>query len=400
VKRNLLVCALTLPILCAGLAGSSGWSASGQSVLPPKARYDMDVGTQTGLSAMAGRGMGGAMSMMFGGGGGSDAHELHLRLGSKLTPTGGAPKADHFFTPTAKLGKSVPLITPQPVVSEQMPGGMRPKGRLLIYWGCGAHAGKGQPVIIDFAKVAAGQMPPNLFSTRVPVDHGPSITNSKTFGEWPNSKSGKPPGGGSSVMGAHRIAGNYSPEIAYSLAQDYMPGLHGQASAVASGATNLSWNSVAGATGYYAWVMGMKMDQASGGNAPRDMVWWSSSSAREFGAGLWDWLPPATVQRLIGERVVMPSSQTQCMVPAEVKASAPDFMIGNLYAYGPQVDFAYPPRPANSATPWAPDWTVRVRFRSTTSWMMAGPMAASQGQAPAQPRCKPSIFGAVLGAGC
>jgi hypothetical protein len=382
------------------VAATTTRSAPAQSVTPAKARYAMDVGTQTGLAAMAGRGMGGAMSMMFGGGGGGDAHELRLRLGSTLTPTGGVAKADHHFTPPAKLGKLVPLVTPQSRPQETMPGNMpRPKGRMLIYWGCGAKAPKGQPVIIDFAKVAAGQMPPNLFSVRVPMDHGPSVNNSKTYGEWPNGKSTKMPSSASSIIGAHRIAGTYSPEISFTLAQDYMPGIRGQAADLAGGAINLSWNSVTAATGYYAWVMGMKM--GAGGSAPQDMVWWSSSSAREFGGGLWDWLPPATVQRLIGEKVVLPPSQTQCTVPAEVKAAAPDFIMGNLFAYGPEASFVYPPRPASTSAPWVQEWTARVRYRSTTTWMIGGGMAGGMaGQQQDRPKCKPSILGAVLGAGC
>src|SRR3546814_8620928 len=44
----------------------------------------------------------------------------------------------------------------------------RPKGRMLLYWGCGATPGPGQPVVIDFSKLAAGQMPPDLFTTTIP----------------------------------------------------------------------------------------------------------------------------------------------------------------------------------------------------------------------------------------
>ncbi len=35
-----------------------------------------------------------------------------------------------------------------------------PKGRVLLFWGCGETARPGQPVEIDFAKMAAGQVPP------------------------------------------------------------------------------------------------------------------------------------------------------------------------------------------------------------------------------------------------
>ena len=40
-----------------------------------------------------------------------------------------------------------------------MPQGYeKPKGRMLIYWGCGEHVGAGQPTVIDFSKLAAGQV--------------------------------------------------------------------------------------------------------------------------------------------------------------------------------------------------------------------------------------------------
>lgn len=359
-----------------------------------KARYAMDVGTTTGLAGMAGGGKGTAMSMMFGGGG-REARELHLRLGSTMAATG-TPVADHFFQPAAKLGKSVPLTSPvQTTPREESGQFQRPKGRLLLYWGCGTHAPKGQPAIIDFSKIGTGQPMPNLYSARIPADRGPSAANSRTYGEWPNAKSGKQPQSGS-LIGNHRISSTYAPEIQFALAQDYMAGLRGQTSPAADGAFNLNWNSVPTATGYYAWVMGMKMDGA-GSDGPRDMVWWSSSSGREFGGGLFEWLSPAVVQQLIADRTVMPPSQTSCTVPAEVKAAAPDFMLGNLYAYGPETNIAYPPRPTTGL--WNPEWTARVRFRSTTTWMIGGPMGQSGAVETGRP-CKPSLFGAVTGLGC
>ena len=71
----------------------------------------------------------------------------------------------------------------------------------------------GQPVIIDFAKVAAGQMPPGLFSTNVPVDRGPNAANSRTYAEWPNKKSSKPPA--SATMDAWVAAGEASTAAGY-----------------------------------------------------------------------------------------------------------------------------------------------------------------------------------------
>ena len=129
----------------------------------PVARYDMRAGT---VSGMAGMGGGGMMSAMMGGGGGKTQHELYLRLGSSNAASPGAPKADHFMPPSAKLGKSVALVTPKQEKTEDVLP-QKPKGRLLIFWGCGEHSPKGQPVVIDFAKVAAGQVPPGLWTTSI-----------------------------------------------------------------------------------------------------------------------------------------------------------------------------------------------------------------------------------------
>ncbi|MBB5685215.1 hypothetical protein [Sphingobium boeckii] len=399
---------MTAGVAGAGCAVIVQGMAAGPSA--PMARYVMDVSTTSGMAAMGG-GMGGAMSMMFGGGD-REARSIELRLGSSLSPTGGAPKADHFPPVSAKMGKALPLTSPKPATPGE-PGKdkeysnqfQKPKGRLLLYWGCGAKAGKGQPVIIDFSKLAKGQMPPNLFTTRVPTpDTGPMLTNSRTYGAWPGDKGGKQPTKASSLLGEHRVAGNYAPEIKFTLGQDFMPAINGKARDLPGGAADLSWNSVTNATGYYAWAMGAK--DAGGDSA--DMVWWTSSAARDFGGGLWDWLPPETVRRLITEKVVMPPTQTSCTIPAEVKAASPGFLMGNLYAYGPEAHFAYPPRPANAAAAWKPEWTTRVRFRSNTSWLIGGPdmgaaMSGDDGAKPKGKKCKGGLGGILsgaIGAGC
>lgn len=366
--------------------GSSALDAQ-HAASGPKARYWMDVATTSGFGGMGAMGGGGGnpMAAMFGGGrGGSFQHQLTLRLGSTLAPTGGDPDADHFMPAGAGLGASVPLETPRHVTTPEEPAEpgappnfQRPKGRMLIFWGCGAHAGPGQPVIIDFSKLAAGQMPPHLFATDIPVETGPTESNSRTFGVWPSSKSHKTIGADASLLGAHKVAGNYSPDIGFSLSQDFMAPLQLTSQAAGDGSTPMSWNAVPAATGYYAFLFGAQ----SRGGSDGDVVMWSSANRQEFGGGLSDWLAPATVARLIGEHVVMPPSQTSCTVPAEVKQAAGQFMMVQLYAYGPEENFAYPPRPANPRTPWNVEWTAKARYRSSTGTILGMPgMAAMQGR--------------------
>jgi hypothetical protein len=372
---------------------------SAQKTTGPKERYEMDVATMSGFAAMGGGkgGMGGAMSMMFGGGPDKAvAHQLLLRLGSDQAPGAPPPKGDHYFEPQARLGKSVPLISPERREGSYTTEFERPKGRLLLYWGCGAKAGPGQPVVIDFAKVAAGQVPPGLFSTAVPVVREVSAANSRSYMDWPNSKGGKPPSKDSSLLGAHRVASNVGSDINFTLAQDYMDPLQASTAAQGDGSVMIRWNPVQNATGYVAWTIG-GMDRGGSG----DMVWWTSSASREFGGGLWDWLPPATVAKLIPQKIVMPPSQTSCQIPAEVKRAAGGFMMTQLYAYGPERDFAYPPRPANPRLPWKPDWTAKVRYRSNTSVMLGMPgmedmgdndgSNANNGNEPPKKKCKPRI---------
>lgn len=371
----------------------TGPAATQTAASGPVARYEMRAGTMSGMAGMGG-GMGGAMAMMFGGGGGAQ-HELQLRLGSTQTPAKGKPKADHFMPSGAKLGKSVALITPAADPESVPEEFQRPKGRLLIYWGCGEKAPKGQPVIIDFARLAAGQMPPDLYSRTILRDYGPTMANSRTYGHWP-SKDGKYAKPDSSLLGAHRIAGNYSPEIAFNLSQDFMAPLALQTSDT-GGSVPMSWGGIPAATGYYAWAFGGKMD---GSDQPKDMVWWSSSAAREFGGGLTDWLSPANVARLVQQKVVMPPATTRCTIPAEVRRAAPDFLMASLYAYGPEENFSFPPKPADAKTPWHLQWTTRVRHRSMASVMIGMPgMDGMQGAEaePAEKKCKPSLGGMLGG---
>lgn len=374
----------------------------------PIARYDIKAGTVSGTGAM---GAGSMMGMMFGGRGGNNVqHELLLRLGSSQAASKGEPRAEHFMPAGARLGKSVVLgmAKVERAEGDQLP--QKPKGRLLIFWGCGANAPKGQPVIIDFAKAAGGQMPAGIWTTTIPRDSGPSPQNSRTFAHWPydDGKSAKPD---SSLIGPHRIASNYAPEISFTAAKDFMSPLQATNRQQAGGATLLSWNNIPAATGYLAFVSGGKMGPKG---EMGDMVIWTSSATRQFGGGLSDWLTPTQVAGLVRDRTILPPSATSCLIPAEVRQAAPDFTAGTLTAFGPEEDFSYPPRPASNATPWRLEWTARIRHRSTTSWVEAqgmsmgsmgargasgeeGPQGQEQQSQGQQKRCKPKGLGGMLG---
>lgn len=386
--------------LIGGLAmAGAGAGVVAQQASAPVARYEMRAETMSGFGAGGQGGMGAAMAMAMGGTPKAQ-HMLWLDLGSSRAAADGKPKAEHFMPAGAKLGKSVLLKTPVKMPAE--PGTtefQRPKGRMLIFWGCGEHAPKGQPVVIDFSKLAAGQVPPGLFTTAVPVDRWVSPSSSRTYGTWPSDdgKSAKPD---SSLVGAHRVVANYSPELAFSLAKDFMGPLNASNSSQPSGATMLRWGAVRDATGYYAMIIGGK--QAPKGQDMVDIVWWSSSASRQFGGGLSDWLAPATVAKLVADKTVMSPQTTTCTIPAEVKAAAPDYMFGTLHAYGPEESFAYPPRPADPKVKWVPEWTARIRHRSTTGFLVGiegfGGATGTETEAP-KPQCRPKKkgLGGLLG---
>ncbi len=345
-----------------------------QKVNPPIAVYWMSIDTTSGLP-MGGAGGGGGMSsmdigrMMMGGGmeGGANRTML-LELGSQRSASG-TPAAAHEIPSSLKMGASLPLETPQqarrPEPREDgMPDNFeKPRGRMLIYWGCGEQAGPGQPYVVDFARMAQGEMPQGLMSRRVNVQRGPSVSRSRTYGDWPNQRDSQRVPGDASLLGDHQVKGNYSPDIKFALADKYefMEPVN-LSQAKSGGGIKLSWNSVANAHGYFASAMGSK-------EGTEDIVFWSSSNSREFGDQLLTWLAPREVARLIKERIVLPTSTTECAVPAQFVVAAPSAFV-RFIAYGEEANFVHPPRPQDPKVVWNQEWAAKVRLKSTTSAML------------------------------
>ena len=125
------------------------------------------------------------------------------------------------------------------------------------------------------------------------------------------------------------------------------------------------------------------------------MVLWSSSETADAGMGVLDYLPPATIDRWIKERVLLPASATSCAMPAGIFASADNNRGGGgmmrMIAYGPESNIAWPPKPADPKLAWNPEWNVRVRTKSTTTAMLGMDMGAmgQQGDPQQQPKEKP-----------
>lgn len=334
--------------------------------------------------------MGQMMSMMQGGS--SVSHTLDLRLASRQKPAA-SPNAEHFIPPGLQMGPSLPLITPAaakaPRETPGMPSGYeQPKGRMLIYWGCGERVGPGQPTVLDFSKLAAGQIPPGMaaFATMGRAAVPPQAGQSAGFGQWPNDRDSRPVPVQGSILGAHRVEGNYSPPIGFSLTagQDFMPdlGLH-EAAPLPSGAVTLGWRTAPQATGYALTMFG--------GAENGDVIVWTS--ANKAAAANLDYLPPSEVRKLIAAGQALPPSANQCVLPAEVATASPGGVI-MMIGYGPETFFAEAPK--------VPKWAVRVRYKSTASLIRGmgdmGSMQGASGPPVQQPKKKKKFgIGDVLG---
>jgi len=64
----------------------------------------------------------------------------------------------------------------------------------------------------------------------------------------------------------------------------------------------------------------------------------------------------------------MPATADRCTVPAEVARAAPQSML-SLIAFGGESNFAQP-RPAGAARTWRPEWSVKLRTKSTHMGML------------------------------
>jgi hypothetical protein len=269
---------------------------------------------------------------------------------------------------------------------------------MLFFWGCGENVGPGQPVILDFAQLAQGALPPNMRSVSVRAFRsGPSFGRDRGFAEWPNRKETKAVPAAGSLVGDHRVTGGFIPEIRFAVGSghDFMEPLALRQNKPASGGQLLQWNRVPTAIGYFANGLGFKREGASAGEGG-DIVYWNSSSVRLLGGEqLMGFLPPAETERLIRENVVMKGDTTQCQVPRQVaEAAGGELMMLNLNAFGPELNVVHPPRPEDPRITWEQVYAVKLRLRSFTG-MMAGMEGRGERQAqrqeqPAEPGAAPS----------
>ena len=346
-----------------------------QQVRPPIAVYWMSVETAGGMGMSVPAGLGALMPSSMRGG-----RRIKLDLGSSQAASGD-PRAAHAIPPGLSIGDSLPLVTPkiERPQSRPEPTGERepptPKGRMLIYWGCGEQVRAGQPVVFDFAKMDPQEAAKVFRSHGVSRPSGPAPGRNKSDGGWPNPENSTPGPDSASLRGAHVVSGNYSPEIRFPVDErhDFMdPVAFDPVRKTEAGALAVKWRAIPTATGYFATATGR-------GENETDVVMWSSSEVQDIGQSLMDYLPNAEVQRLIREKVILTPQTLECAVPAGIfKGEGAMF---NFIAYGDEMNLVHPPRPADPKQPWNQEWAVKLRLKSTGMTLLSE-NAGSRGARP------------------
>ena len=414
-------------------------ASSQQNKNPPTNLYiDVLTHNMAGMPDMGGMmgGLGGFMARRMGGAdtgkptypttraGGMTGQYLDIALHNSLKP--GIEAADQI-PGGLKLGKSLTLIPidPSKPTEGSTPPGKIPDVTIKIteYWGCGASVRKGQPKVASFTIKGGNKSidPNNPMGSMQGVDFQQSGSLSKTIPVqdrdidlkpgwvyWPNRKHGKQVPNGARLAGDHRITGDGIPASMQFQVQenaDFMPKLALRTQGEATDAIGLSWPMVERARGYH--ITGMHM-QVLGENSYA-MTLWSSAEVPGAGQDLHTNLSAGQLDKWLKQKVLLASTATSCTIPKGIfsgasnvegqQATMPGML--SMTAYGPESWITYPPKPADPKLPWNPEWSVRLRARSSATAILGmdfGDMQqmedSEDGQ---QPKKKPGMKGLLKG---
>ncbi len=365
------------------VASTFAATAQTSNVKPPQAQAWIDVATYSGMG-MPGMGAGGmnpmsALGGLFGGGVGAKNSfgqtqtgaagrwvdvTLMTRANPSLSEAQQAVPAG-FLSPALKLQSPKEVRTPAPrddddkVVEQDYE---RPKGKLLLYWGCGATVRPGQPKVLDMATASAADMA-KFFVSRRATQRGAHSAVGRPV--WPSPADERMVPDNASLVGEHTFTGSGVPEgfrFQIQAAQDLMPALQLQ-QADQGGATDLAWAALPTARAYFIAGMGAaKQDE---------MVIWTSSEVPEAGFGLIDYQTNAAVDRWLKEKVLLAPATTHCTVPKGVFPGQGGML--RAIAYGNELNLAHPPRPADPKAVWEPVWAAKLRVKSVATVMLGMP---------------------------
>ena len=376
-QRSLLVgCAIAC--LCGTAAAQTG------NVKPPQAQAWIDIATYSGMG-MPGMGAGGGMSPMsalgglFGGGGGAARNSFgHTQTGGAgrwvdvtlMTRANPALAEAQQAVPAGFMDAPLKLQTPQeartpaPVDDDKVvePEYERPKGKLLLYWGCGTGVRAGQPKVMDMASASAADLAA-FFVSRRATQRGAHSAQGRPL--WPSPADPRMVPDSASLVGAHTFSGAGVPEgfrFQVAPAQDLMPALQVQQTEQ-GGATQLSWAALPTARAYF--IAGV------GAGRAEELVIWTSSEVPEVGFGLIDYQTNPAVDRWLREKVLLAPATTTCTVPKGVFPEQGGML--RAIAYGNELNLAHPPRPTDPKAAWEPVWAAKLRVKSVATVMLGMP---------------------------
>lgn len=390
---------LRLSLTALAVAGACGAAlAQAPNVKPPQAQAWIDVATYSGMG-MPGMGAGGnpmsALGGLFGGGSGGAKNTfgqtqtgsagrwvdvtLMTRANPSLAEAQQAVPAG-FLSPALKLqappgAKPTPREDDDKVVEQDYE---RPKGKLLLYWGCGATVRPGQPKVLDMATASAADMA-KFFVSRRATQRGAHSAVGRPV--WPSPVDTRMVPDNASLVGEHSFTGSGVPEgfrFQIQTTQDLMPALQVQQTDQ-GGATDLAWAALPTARAYFIAGMGAaKQDE---------MVIWTSSEVPEAGFGLIDYQTNAAVDRWLKEKVLLAPATTNCTVPKGVFPGQGGML--RAIAYGSELNLAHPPRPADPKAVWEPVWAAKLRVKSVATVMLGMPQMGQMPPAGTEPAPKP-----------
>ena len=379
-------------------------AASQQGKTPPTNLY-IDVATHN----MAGRpdmggmrgGLGGFMARRMGGSeasrpvypttraAGMTGQYLDIALHNALQP---GVQAQDQIPGGLQLGKALTLLPFEPAVRDKgtPDAATVPDVEVKIreYWGCGAAVRPGQPKLASFrvkggfydpkkgvaamggiSVESSGSLSKGLYVPDRDIDLKPG------FVYWPNPQHGRQVPAGARLAGGHQITGSGIPSsMSFNVdeAADFMPKLGLRAQGEPADAVSLAWPSVARARAYF--ITGMRMEMAS--ERSFTLTIWSSADVPGAGSELHAYLTGGAIDKWLKQKILLPASATSCVVPKGIFASAAGGEAGMIpamlmmTAYGPEHWITYPPRPADPKQPWTPEWSVRLRAKSTATAML------------------------------
>ena len=379
--------------LAVAVLSSPAWGQTQQVVKPPKTVLWMDVstGNMAGMPEIDVPGLGNLMSGVMGAmgkggnkgtgkeyyGGARNFHVmpprvLDVALWNSLKP---GTEASQRVPAGLKMGDSLPLLPVLPERVQEPKEGVEntqdyepPKGRILVYWGCGSAVRAGQPRVLDFSKMTADNLQAfgKVFAGRYAPDRGARVKAG--YDVYPNERDQRGLPKGASLVGDHQVVGDGVPEsLRFSLgaAQDVMPAIELQSRGALKDSIALSWAPVANAKAYFLHAMAAQGD---------DMIFWSSSEVPDSGFNLFDFLPNATIDKWTKDKLLLGASATECAVPQgifEAKGNAGGrsgsggaFL--RMIAYGGEHGIVHPPRPKDVKVAWDQEWAVRLRLKSQT----------------------------------